>query len=161
MALMAEVSSTRETFTETKSLAILTEPLVLTGNLSYARPDRIEKHVLSPYDERLTVEGDNLTLINKEGTKRIAVRSHPVISAFVEAIRATLAGDVAALRRFYHVRLEGDRRHWILTLRPFDQHAAEHVRFIKFSGTESRMTRLHIQEVDGDSSVMTIHGNAS
>ena len=162
MALMAEVPSTNESFTESKSLAVLSEPLLLSGTLSYNRPDRLEKHVLSPYEEHLIVEGNNLTLINKNGKKkRIALSRYPIIQAFVESIRGTLAGDGDALKRFYRVGLSGDRRNWTLTLRPLDQELADYVRSIELSGTEAQVTRVDIREAGGDSSVMTIHKDAS
>lgn len=159
MARMAEVSNTRDRFTETKSLAVLTEPLILSGNLFYKRPDRVEKHVLSPYEEHLIVEGDNLTLIDQDGKKRIALHKYPVIRAFVESIRGALAGDMSTLTRFYQVVLTGDRRRWTLTLKPLDQQLADYVRFIRLSGTDNRVTQIDMQEAGGDSSVMTIRRN--
>ena len=86
MELMGQVSARQDRFTETKTMAVLTKPLVLTGTLAYSRPDRVEKHVLAPYEEHLVVQGDQLTLVNKDGTKRIGVKSHPLIWSFVEAI---------------------------------------------------------------------------
>ena len=90
---MAKVASREDRFTETKTVAMLTQPLVLKGTLAYARPDRVEKHVTSPYTEHLVVQGDQLTLSTREGTKRMAVNSHPLIRSFIEAIRASLAGE--------------------------------------------------------------------
>jgi len=162
MALMAETSATNERFTESKSLAVLREPLRLTGTLAYQRPDRLEKHVISPYEEHFVVEGNTLTLAAKDGkTKRIALTKYPMIQAFVESIRGTLAGDADALKRFYRVALAGDRRNWTLTLTPLDQGLAAYVRTIELSGSESQVTRIDIQEAGGDSSVMTIHKDAS
>ena len=161
MELMAQVTSRQDTFTETKTVAMLTRPLVLTGTLSYARPDRVEKHVLTPYEEHVVVHGDQLTLANREGTKRVGVKSHPLIWSFVEAIRASLAGDVATLRRFYHVKLEGTQKQWILTLRPLDQQAAEYLTSIRLNGDGNRLTAVEIQEAGGDHSVMKIHEQAS
>ena len=161
MELMAQVTSRQDTFTETKTVSMLTQPLVLKGTLSYARPDRVEKHVLTPYEEHVVVQGDQLTLANREGTKRVGVKSHPLIWSFIEAIRASLAGDVATLRRFYHVKLEGTREQWILTLRPLDQQAAEYLTSIRLNGDRNRLTAVEIQETGGDHSVMKIHEQAS
>ncbi|HET6675227.1 MAG TPA: LolA-related protein [Nitrospiraceae bacterium] len=157
MDLMAQVTARQDRFTETKTLAVLTKPLVLTGTLSYSRPDRVEKHVLTPYEEHLVVQGDKLTLVNKGGTKRIGVNSHPLIWSFVEAIRASLAGEVTALRRFYHVKLEGTRTAWLLTLRPLDPQAASYLTSITLRGRGNRLSAVEIREAGGDRSVMTIH----
>ena len=161
MELMARVTARQDRFTETKTLAMLTKPLVLTGTLSYSRPDRVEKHVLTPYEEHLVVQGDELTLVNKDGLKRIGVRSHPLIWSFVEAIRASLAGEVASLRRFYHIKLNGTPENWRLTLRPLDPEAASYLTSIQLSGHGNRLALVEIQETGGDRSVMTIHEPAS
>jgi outer membrane lipoprotein-sorting protein len=161
MTAMAGVKETRDTFTESKAMAVLTAPLELSGTLAYMRPNHIEKHVRTPYEEHLVVEGEMLTLTNKDGQKRIALRKYPMIRAFVESIRATLAGDAGALRRFYHVTLAGERRQWVLTLKPLEPQLAEYVRFIKVAGMENRLTRIDIQEAGGDSSVMMIQGDQS
>jgi hypothetical protein len=80
-----------------------------------------------------------------------------MIWSFVEAIRASLAGDASLLRRFYHVKIEGTERNWTLTLRPLDQQAASYVNSIALHGTKSRLTRVDIVETGGDQSIMTIH----
>ncbi|HEY6084953.1 MAG TPA: LolA-related protein [Nitrospira sp.] len=156
MEWMAQVPSRRDRFVETKTLSVLTEPLILTGTLSYVRPDHIEKHVLTPYEEHLIVQGDQLTLKNRDGTKRISVKSHPLIWSFVEAIRASLAGEAVTLRRFYHVTIGGRRQNWTLTLRPLDEQTKGYVAFITLHGRDNRLTSLEIKEAGGDQSVMTI-----
>jgi outer membrane lipoprotein-sorting protein len=161
MELMAQVPSSQETFIEKKYMDVLVEPIVLSGNLSYERPDRIERHIRSPYEERLIVEGDRLTLETKDGQRRIELHKYPVIWGFVESIRSTLTGDEKTLRRVYHVALEGDRRRWTLTLRPQDRRLAEYVTVVRISGAENRIVRVEIDEADGDKSVMTINEKPS
>lgn len=161
MELMAQVTSREDRFTESKTMAMLTQPLVLTGTLAYRRPDLVEKHVLTPYEEHLLVQGDQLILSGKEGTKRIGVKSHPLIWSFVEAIRASLAGEVSVLRRLYHIKLQGTLQGWILTLRPLDPQAAEHLASVTLTGHGDRLTTVEIRETGGDLSLMRIHEPAS
>lgn len=156
MELLGKVPSRMDRFIETKTLAMLTEPLVLRGTLAYVRPDRVEKHVASPYAEDLVVHGDQLTLSTANGTKRMAVDSHPLIRSFIEAIRASLAGEVSVLRRLYHIKLQGTRQNWLLTLRPLDAQAAEYLSSITLTGHGDRMTEVDIRETGGDRSVMQI-----
>lgn len=156
MALMAQVPSSQETFTEKKYMDVLVEPIVLTGRLSYQRPGRIERHVRQPYEERLIVEGDRLTLETLDGRTGIALHKYPVIWGFVESIRSTLTGDEATLRRVYDVRLDGDREQWTLTLTPKDRRLADYVTSIQIGGAGSRIGRVETREADGDRSVMTI-----
>ena len=55
----------------------------------------------------------------------LRLNDYPAIRAFVESIRGTLAGDLAALRRYYRVELEGTWSDWRLHLLPADQQMAE------------------------------------
>ncbi|MGC3972869.1 MAG: hypothetical protein QM771_00595 [Nitrospira sp.] len=66
MELLATVSSRQEHFTETKTLAMLTQPVVLKGTLAYVRPDRVEKHVTSPIP-RTSRQGRPADAFNPQG----------------------------------------------------------------------------------------------
>ena len=56
---------------------------------------------------------------NARGQRRtFALQDNLALLAFVESIRSTLKGDLAALDRFYRVTLEGDDRDWRLGLTP-------------------------------------------
>ncbi len=158
MKTMSNVPSTSSRFTEKKHLAMLKEPLTLSGTLTYKRPDFIEKHVLSPFDERYTVEGDKVVFENrtKQQKRDFSLDSNPVIRAFVDSIRATLAGDARTLQRFYRIDLRGSRAAWVLNLDPLDAQMAEQVSTIRLSGAGSAVDEVVVFEPGGDKSVMTI-----
>jgi len=158
MQMLGSVQSATARYVETRESALLKSPLVLQGTLSYRRPDRLEKHVLEPQDERITVEGGQLTLENRSQnrSKRIPIASAPGLAALVESIRATRAGDLAALKRHYVLQVEGSREQWTLTLRPLDSQVADYVTSIVVSGSESRIARIIVQETGGDRSVTEI-----
>jgi outer membrane lipoprotein-sorting protein len=158
MQMLGSVESARARFVETRESTLLKTPLVLQGTLSYRRPDRVEKHVLSPRDERITVEGGNLTLENRSQNRRktISVGSAPGLAALVESIRATRAGDLVALRRHYALRIEGSRGEWTLTLTPLDSQVGDYVTSVVLSGSDSRIGRIAVVETGGDRSVMEI-----
>ena len=111
---MAAVPASRTRFVETRHLAMLTRPLELKGSLTYERPNRLTKHVESPFDELLTVDGEALSLVNKtKGEQRfLSLREQPALRALVESVRATLAGDRAQLERHYRVEFSGARDAW-------------------------------------------------
>jgi len=158
MQEMAQVPSSHARFVETRHLAILTRPLELKGSLSYERPNRISKHVQSPFDELLTVEGDALTLVNKaKGEQRfLSLREQPALGALVEGVRATLAGDLARLERHYKVELSGAREAWSLRLAPRAAQVRAYVETITIAGSAARVGRIEVLETGGDRSVMTI-----
>ena len=163
MQMLAGVESASARFVETRHSALLKAPLVLRGTLAYRRPDRVEKHVQSPYDERIVVEGRRITLENRTQNRKktIAVTAAPGIAALVESIRATRAGDLAVLQRHYAVDVDGSREQWTLTLRPSDPQVAEYVTRLTLAGSETRIGRISVEETGGDRSVMEIDGMKS
>jgi len=158
MREMAAVPASRTRFVETRHLAMLTRPLELRGSLTYERPHRLTKHVESPFDETLTVEGEELSLVNKtKGEKRtVSLREQPVLRALVESVRATLAGDRAQLERHYRMKFSGPRDAWQLRLVPREAKLRGYVESIALSGAGARLQRIEVLEGGGDSSVMTI-----
>lgn len=171
MRELGQVKSARAKFTERKQLALLNQPLDASGTLVYVAPDRLEKHTVSPRQESLVLERDRLTLERKtpdrtaEGQVRsqrrtFALRDHPAIWALVESIRATLAGDLATLRRFYDVALEGDERRWRLALKPVEPAMQDLVSEIRIGGSRDRVETVEVVETNGDRSSMTITRDA-
>jgi outer membrane lipoprotein-sorting protein len=158
MKRMAEIPAAQARFTETRHVAILTAPLETRGRLSYTRPDRISKHVLAPFEERISVEGDTLTVENsaRGAPRSTPVQSNPVLWGLVESLRATLAGDQALLQRFYRVALTGTRAAWHLTLEPVDPQIGKHLHSIRIGGADSQIGSIEIREANGDRSIMAV-----
>ena len=158
MQELAQVKTAQGRFVERKHLAILNAPLELSGTLVYVAPSRLEKHTLAPRPESLVLEGEELTIESKERNQRrtLVLQDYPVVRAFVEGIRSTLAGDLATLVRFYRVGLEGNERRWRLTLKPSEPGMRDVVSEIRISGDRSWINAIEIIETGGDRSVMTI-----
>jgi outer membrane lipoprotein-sorting protein len=155
---LRQVKTARGRFVERRYLAILNAPLESSGTLVYIAPGRLEKHTLSPRQESLTLDGDTLLVENKETGQRrqVALEEQPVVRAFVESIRATLAGDLQTLSRFYQVSLEGDANRWRLRLRPTEPRMREVASEIRLSGNGTWVGMIEILDAGGDRSVMTI-----
>ena len=155
---LAQVKTAKGRFVERKHLAILNAPLQFSGTLIYIAPSRLEKHTLEPRQESLLLEREELTIESKERNRRrtVMLQDYPVIWAFVESIRSTLAGDLTTLKRFYEVALDGDERKWRLALKPSDPKMRAVVSEIRISGDRSWINAIEIMETGGDRSVMTI-----
>lgn len=160
-ALMAELARTpasEVSFRETKYLAALKKPLELQGTLRFQRPDHLERHVSTPFEESFIVDGDRMTLERKATGERhqFSLQSQPVLWAFIESIRATLRGDLATLREFYRVELAGTRAQWTITLLPSDVEMGQLVRVIRIGGMQGRVQSIEVQETSGDRSITRI-----
>ena len=142
-------------YVETKTLALLQKPLRLEGVVEFRKPGYLAKHVLKPAEEHYIIDGDTVT-VEKPGSPpvRFDISTHPALEAFAASLRAPLAGDGAALRRYYRVSLGGTRRRWLLALAPLRPEMVEMVRLVKLEGRGDRLETLVIEEASGDVSTM-------
>ncbi|MBY8608412.1 MAG: outer membrane lipoprotein carrier protein LolA [Burkholderia sp.] len=156
MSTLAQHKSGRATFTETKYLSIATQPVESSGELVFVAPDHLEKHTLSPKPEHLVVDGDMLTVERNNRKFTLALARYPELGAFIDSIRATLAGNRFALEQVYKVALSGRGDDWTLTLTPLDSRMLKVVSTITLDGTRDVLRRVAIQQADGDHSVMRL-----
>lgn len=161
MRALRRVKTASGTFTERKTLHMLSAPLVSSGTLNYIAPDRMSKVTLSPRPEQLVLDGDRVTMkTGPDGeTHTFSVTEYPQIGGLVEGIRATLAGDLSALDRFYTVQVVGGATDWQLLLLPRDPDLEKLVKAVRIRGSEDRILTVETDESDGDRSIMTIAEN--
>lgn len=158
MQELAAVKSAKGRFVERRTLGILNEPLESSGTLLYVAPDRLEKRTLAPRPESMVLQGDQLTIESSQPKRRRTIRldDYPAVGVFVESIRSTHAGDLAALKRHYDVGLDGDERQWRMVLKPSDPKMQELVSEIRIGGSGGSIRSVEILEPGGDRSAMTI-----
>jgi Outer membrane lipoprotein carrier protein LolA-like len=158
MRSLAQVKEARGRFVERRDLAALTAPLRSSGTLVYVAPGHLEKQTTKPAPESLVLDGDRLTIGKIEGgPKRVLnLPDYPVLWAFVESIRSTLAGDLGTLNRFYRVELGGRESQWRLVLVPIEPKMREFVREIRIDGRRDRIDTISVFESGGDRSTLTI-----
>ena len=156
MALLAQRQHGHVTFTEIHTSSILDRPLESSGEMSYDAPDRVEKRTLLPKPERMLLEKGQLTLERRHKQYHVALADYPQAIPYIEAIRATLSGDRAALERWFRVGYSDSGTHWNLKLAPLDAKAAAEVSEVNIEGTLDEIATVTVQLVNGDRSVTTL-----
>ena len=158
MRTLAQVKSASAQFTERKTVHMLNAPLVTSGTLTYTAPDHMRKITVSPTPEHFALDGDQVTIVNgaSHDTHSFSVTDYPQIGGLVEGIRATLAGDLPALDRFYTVRLTGTPSDWQILLEPKDGDLARFIKWVRIAGRDDQIRAIKTEESDGDGSEMTI-----
>jgi hypothetical protein len=161
MSLLAQRQHGRVEFVEQKFLSRLDHPIESSGELLYDAPDRLQKRTLLPRAETLLLDGSVLTM-ERGGHRRVLdLHRYPQIQPFVESIRATLAGDRAALERVFHVEFAGGVRRWSLTLAPLDRQLQRTIKQVQIDGSQDQLQRVEIRQTDGDRSLMTLRTPAT
>lgn len=160
MQQLAKHPGGRVNFTETKTLSVLDQPVVSSGELIYSPPDRLEKNTLKPVPESLVIRGNDLTVV-RDGVKRqLRLPQYPEVLAFVEALRGTLVGNRSLLEQHYALALSGNERDWRLVLTPLDDRMKRWVKQIKVQGSEKGLSTVETLQADGDKSVIAITPDA-
>ena len=156
MRALAQRRHGHVSFVEEKFIALLDKPVRSSGELLYDAPDRLEKRTLTPKPESLVLQQGVVTADRGRRHYVLDLRQYPQIVPFIESVRATLAGDRAALERVFRLELEGTRDAWTLNLLPLDAKLSRTVRLIRIEGAYATVHRVEIFEADGDRSVLTI-----
>ncbi|CAB3800816.1 hypothetical protein LMG28688_05253 [Paraburkholderia caffeinitolerans] len=156
MSALAQHKSGRAAFTETKYLAIASQPIESSGELVFVAPDHLEKNTLEPKPEHLVVDGDMLTVERNQHKYTLALARYPELGAFIESIRATLTGNRPVLEQTYQVALAGSAESWTLTLTPRDSRMLKAVSAITLEGTGDALRSVAIQQAGGDHSLMRL-----
>ena len=161
LQLLAQRQHGHASFTEVHTLAMLKEPLNSSGELFYEAPDHLEKRTLTPTPESLVFDHGVLTARRGHRQRVLELSEYPQLVPFVESIRATLAGDRAALERHFAIDFSGELEHWTLRLTPLDPAVAKSVADITLTGTRATIASVAIRQSDGDHSLMTIGAEIS
>jgi Outer membrane lipoprotein carrier protein LolA-like len=143
-------------FVEQHFLGVLDRPVESSGELLYDAPDRLEKRTLRPKPETLILEHGVITVHRGHHTYVLNQSDYPQIVPLIDSIRATLAGDGAALESVFQVTFDGDLDHWTLLLVPSERTGAKTIKQIRIEGTQDSIHSVEIQQADGDRSVLTI-----
>jgi hypothetical protein len=117
----------------------------------------VRKEYDDPDSENFEVRGDELTIEFPDGRRRdLSIDEHPVLRAFVESYRATLAGDEDTLKRYFQVELTGPMNAWELRLTPRQAELADILSAVIMRGRNSTVYSVETLEASGDRSIMTL-----
>lgn len=143
-------------FAEQTTSRVLAHAVDTTGELSFDAPDHLEKRTLTPVAEDLVVEGENVTMTRGQHRRSFQIGDFPGLRPLLEGLRATLAGDLAALTAHFAVSCEPTDAGWLLTLRPLPGDRQPLFQRIQIRGRDGRVQSLQIERGDGERSLMTI-----
>lgn len=157
MARLAAIPERRAAFREQRRFAALTSTLESRGRLLYRRPDYLEKITDWPTPERMVIDGARLVITaGNDPPQVVDLASQPELRTLTDAMRAPLAGDLAALRRTFTLAPAGTVADWTLALTPRDPSAAKLLRTIHLAGHDADITDITLVQANGDEQWMRI-----
>ncbi|MET0292605.1 MAG: LolA-related protein [Steroidobacteraceae bacterium] len=156
MVSLAARGDASATFVEEQHLKSLDRPLRASGELRYEAPATLIRRTIEPREELLRYEAGVLS--TQRGNRRTTfdVQRYPQALPFVESLRATLAGDRAALERLFDATLSGEADHWRLRLVPRETQARKLLREIRVEGRRDDVVGFVLERENGDRTVTTM-----
>ncbi|MEK8031529.1 LolA-related protein [Ideonella sp. DXS29W] len=156
MEQLARTTSGEAKFVEQRHVQGLSKPLQSSGTLSFTAPHRFERRTLEPKPEAMIVDGNQVTLSRGGRSRQMTLDAVPEMALMVEAIRGTLNGDTAALRRSFKPIVSGSLAQWSVQLEPQDARLAAQLSYIQLSGRRGELRAVEVQMADGDRTLMSI-----
>lgn len=154
-ALFAAQGERRKAFVERRHSVLFRNPPEQRGTLFFKPPLLLERDVTSPRREQVRIDADSVTLRTegengKPVERKASLAAIPQLANLVVTIRATLAGDLAALRRLYFITMKEPLPRWRVEMTPIEEPAAGGVMGIVMAGDRGDVTRIQFTETTGD-----------
>jgi hypothetical protein len=160
MAAIRSVHHVQARYVEHRYLHILKTPIETRGSLTFDAPGRLTKDAdptpTGP-GEKVVMDGDHLTVDRGSGPPiTVGMNDHPEVAALATSLRATLAGDGAALETVFEVTVSGTIDHWQMVLQPRDPAARKLLQWVRVVGFDARIAEIDTANGEGDRSEMAI-----
>jgi hypothetical protein len=156
MSLMAQRRHGEADFSEKKYLSMLKQPLESSGLLIYDAPDHLEQRTTLPRPQSVVLDHGIVTMHIGHRERVLRLADYPQLAPLIDSIRATLAGDRAALERVFQLDFSGTLERWQLRLEPRDAQLAATLKRIDLQGERDAVHQVDVLQSDGDHSVMSI-----
>ncbi len=142
-------------FAEARFSALLSQPLVVSGQLSWEGGERLRRHVDTPYVETTLIDDGEVHLHRAgHGTRNFSLDRAPPLKALLESLVAVLSGDPVRLQQVFEARREDHGSSvWSLTLTPKSPRLARSLSTIRLDGDGNGLRCMEIVEARGTTSV--------
>jgi hypothetical protein len=157
VARLARPAPASIAFTEVRLSPLLREPLIVSGELSYAGAASLDRHVTRPYREDTAIRGESVRVVREgEPPRSFALKRAPELHGLLSGFSSLLAGDVPGLHRSFDVQAEGTAQSWSLRLVPRDARALRRLQRIEVTGHDDAPRCFTLLNTDGGASVMLL-----
>ena len=142
---------------EIRFSSLLTEALVVNGELERRADGSLIRRVHAPYQETSTLLGESVTIVRAgQRARRFSLGRAPALRVLVDGFGAILRGDPATLQNSFDVSAQEFPGHWSIVLTAKDARLRAQFSRIQLDGRGREPRCLTLQEQDGDVTVMAM-----
>jgi hypothetical protein len=108
----------RAEFTQTKTIAALTRPLVTSGHMVYVRQQGVLWRIEQPYRVTYALTDSGVSEIGADGARRQTMGQGTGLQNLSRIFRALFEPDFKALEQYFTPAARGEAARWEMTLTP-------------------------------------------
>jgi hypothetical protein len=144
-------------FREVRFSALVSEPLIVAGELVYTDATSLDRRVTQPYRETVAIRGESVR-VEREGSspRSFGLNRAPELRGLLSGFTALLAGDSAALERNFSIAANGSDAAWTLELTPTDKRARRRLQQIVVNGRADVPQCFTMLTANGGASVLLL-----
>jgi hypothetical protein len=149
MHLLGRVERVEVAYQERVESGLIDTAIGTRGHLLYQAPDRIRR--MSNDGDGFVLDGDRMQLIkDNQVADELVVSDIEPLAALVGALRATFAGDLAALQANYRLDYGATEQAWTLDLAPRAMALSPLFQRIRIVGNGATIETIERLEANGD-----------
>ncbi|MDG2050201.1 MAG: outer membrane lipoprotein carrier protein LolA [Myxococcota bacterium] len=150
MEELAESGAVRAAFEESRTIALLVEPIETTGQLYFLPPHRLARITSWPAPSTVIVDGSQVILEDGLGRRSLNLNASPVGQSLIGGIAVLLGGDLEGLTQRYKTTYEVQAQTWSLALIPINPTLRSMIREIRVEGQGREIGQIRTFETNGD-----------
>ena len=139
-------------FTQQKTMAMLAEPTVSEGLMSYNSPDKMRWEYTSPYSFALVVDGDKITKITDGNEELLDAKSGRMYQGIVNIIMSSATGKKLFDKTMFNVDIQDVGEFWKAEMKPKKQNMKRMFSMLTFyfGKTDNIINKVEMTEAGGD-----------
>ena len=139
-------------FTQQKTMAMLAQPTVSEGLMSYNSPDKMRWEYTSPYSFALVVDGEKITKITDGNEEILDAKSGRMYQGIVSIIMSSATGKKLFDKSMFDVVITDDGEFWKAEMQPKKHNMKRMFAMLTFYfGKDSNViNKVEMTEAGGD-----------
>jgi hypothetical protein len=162
VARLARPAPATIAFAEVRFSALLKQPTVVGGELSYTDATMLDRRVTHPYIETTEIRGESVRVVREgEAVRSFGLKRAPELKGLLSGFTALLSGNVTTIRQEFMLAASGTDDAWRLTLTPVDTRVRKRLQQILIEGSGDAPRCFTILNPGDSASVMLLGDAAS
>jgi outer membrane lipoprotein-sorting protein len=125
-------------FQQTRTLTLLSKPLISSGTFSLSKNNGLHWEQLTPFVSKLFVTKKIIQQqMGSHPTTTLTQAQEPIIFSFSNIFLAVFHGDINHVQQYFHIYFSGNTKEWKLALKPYSSPLNKAINSIELKGAKT------------------------